>query len=404
MLLIDTSVTENTKFTTAMIGCFLRIPLTQHNLAFANLLARDQMNVSLFFPTVQRQQKELANLYDLQFEVVPQIFGTEIVLSYIAEFVEPTEILDPDYTYERIIDTYAKIINNPDFGPSMIELAKSQLAADYQELMEEPANYALDRFFKYWYREKPDYADTFMGSIDEIKKADADQLRKFYNGLKMAPATILSIAKGRKQVNNLLNKYFKISGVFKDFEKDTITIPASKQLINKEENKDNLQAQLLIGYRFSQKMTFKDQIRGLVLANYLAGDSSSRLFTEVREKLGAAYAIEANNYAFNSLFLIQAGLDPSKSEQAKDLIIDEISKIQNGEIDSDLFKKVKKNLINNEKINQDQESWHLARLLRWRLLANYLISDQITEIKKVTVKQMSNFAKELKFKESYILK
>ena len=92
-------------------SCFLRLPLTSHNLAFSSLLARLQMNTSLAYPTIATQQQKLAQLYDLQFDVLPQLFGKEIILTYYANFVEPAEILNPDYTYDEIIDQINGVIH-----------------------------------------------------------------------------------------------------------------------------------------------------------------------------------------------------------------------------------------------------------------------------------------------------
>ena len=56
-----------------LLAVFLRLPLTKHNLAYASLLARIQMNSSLSYPSLALQQKRLAELYDLQLEIMPQV-------------------------------------------------------------------------------------------------------------------------------------------------------------------------------------------------------------------------------------------------------------------------------------------------------------------------------------------
>lgn len=82
------------KFTTGTIGDFFRIRLNKKNLALANLLARMQMNATASFPSISQQQEVLSKFYDMSFEVVPQIMGPEIIMSYVANFVEPVEVLD----------------------------------------------------------------------------------------------------------------------------------------------------------------------------------------------------------------------------------------------------------------------------------------------------------------------
>lgn len=51
--------------------------------------------------------------YSFQFEAVVQLFGKEMVISYLANFVEPQEILDPDYNYRQIAETFAGLATRP---------------------------------------------------------------------------------------------------------------------------------------------------------------------------------------------------------------------------------------------------------------------------------------------------
>lgn len=404
MLTINTSIQKNEKFTTASLGCFLRLPLTSHNLAYASLLAKMQMNATLYFPTINKQQEELSKMYDLQFEAVPQLFGKDIILSYVANFVEPIEILDPEYTYAKIIEDLALIIEHPTLDDQIIALSKRQLSSDYQEIMAEPANFALDRFFKIWYQNEPDYAENFMGPIDEIENATSKDLKLFVDNLKMVPATVIGLVKDPDLVDHLVKEEFKYPGLMKNFTESNLTIPAPKRDLQLSDVHNNLQAQLFMGYGYDLTLPFYGQIVGQVLGQYLAGDPSSELFTKIREEAGAAYAVEANNYANNSLFLINAGLDPNKVEEAKAIIKGEIEAIAAGEIDSDLLKKSKKALLNIQLIGKDKENWRLAQMLRGELFDGYSLFDRENAIKRVTETQLAKFAKNLFLNESYVLR
>ena len=101
------------KFTTGTIGDFFRIRLNKKNLALANLLARMQMNATASFPSISQQQEVLSKFYDMSFEVVLQIMGPEIIMSYVTNFVEPVEVLDPEYTYKNIYKTFEKMAHHP---------------------------------------------------------------------------------------------------------------------------------------------------------------------------------------------------------------------------------------------------------------------------------------------------
>lgn len=404
MLTTNITIRKNKKFTTAGIGCFLRLPLTNHNLAFASLLSRLQMNTSLSYPTIAAQQRKLAQLYDLQLDIMPQLFGNQIILMYYANFVEPIEVLDPDYTYEEIIQTISQIIRFPAYDNNLFDYAKRQLEDEYREIMVQPSNYALDRFFKLWYEDQPEYAENFMGPIDEIKNATIVEMRDFIENLRDMPMAVIGMGRDNQLMTKILRNIFKGAGIIKKFQVSDLVIPAKRKLIEKVDEQDNIQAQLLMGFGFKQRISYQEQVVGLLLEQYLAGDQSSKLFSQIREELGAAYDVQASDFANNSLFLINAGIDPQKVEPAKRIILNEIQKLMDGNIDEELFRKSKKAVYRNTRIGLDNQNWQLGQALRAELLPDYLDFDREAAIKKATPHQLINFVQNLFFNESYILK
>lgn len=404
MLTTNITIRKNKKFTTAGIGCFLRLPLTNHNLAFASLLSRLQMNTSLSYPTIAAQQRKLAQLYDLQLDIMPQLFGNQIILMYYANFVEPIEVLDPDYTYEEIIQTISQIIRFPAYDNNLFDYAKRQLEDEYREIMVQPSNYALDRFFKLWYEDQPEYAENFMGPIDEIKNATIVEMRNFIENLRDMPMAVIGMGRDNQLMTKILRNIFKGAGIIKKFQVSDLVIPAKRKLIEKVDEQDNIQAQLLMGFGFKQRISYQEQVVGLLLEQYLAGDQSSKLFSQIREELGAAYDVQASDFANNSLFLINAGIDPQKVEPAKRIILNEMQKLMDGNIDEELFRKSKKAVYRNTRIGLDNQNWQLGQALRAELLPDYLDFDREAAIKKATPHQLINFVQNLFFNESYILK
>ncbi|MFA7716322.1 insulinase family protein [Lactobacillus acidophilus] len=404
MLTTNITIRKNKKFTTAGIGCFLRLPLTNHNLAFASLLSRLQMNTSLSYPTIAAQQRKLAQLYDLQLDIMPQLFGNQIILMYYANFVEPIEVLDPDYTYEEIIQTISQIIRFPAYDNNLFDYAKRQLEDEYREIMVQPSNYALDRFFKLWYEDQPEYAENFMGPIDEIKNTTIVEMRDFIENLRDIPMAVIGMGRDNQLMTKILRNIFKGAGIIKKFQVSDLVIPAKRKLIEKVDEQDNIQAQLLMGFGFKQRISYQEQVVGLLLEQYLAGDQSSKLFSQIREELGAAYDVQASDFANNSLFLINAGIDPQKVEPAKRIILNEMQKLMDGNIDEELFRKSKKAVYRNTRIGLDNQNWQLGQALRAELLPDYLDFDREASIKKATPHQLINFVQNLFFNESYILK
>lgn len=94
------------------------------------------------------------------------------------------------------------------------------------------------------------------------------------------------------------------------------------------QTKETEQTHFCLGVRAYPK-AHKNRYIMAVLSTLLAGNMSSRLFMEVREKRGLAYYIksEINTYFDNGYFMVQAGVDPKKLEETIKVILAEFSQL-----------------------------------------------------------------------------
>ncbi|WP_201346514.1 M16 family metallopeptidase, partial [Lactobacillus nasalidis] len=390
------TIQSNQKFTTGSLGFFVRLPLTKHNMALANLLCRMQMDESDLFPEAGLQQIELQKRYSFQFEAVVQLFGKELVIAYLANFIEPRQILDPDYNYRQIAETFCALATRPLISSASVKLAQRQLADEYQELLAEPSNAALSGFFNNWYADQPDYAASFMGSIEEIKAASSQDVRRFADALRTQASCIFGHVYDARQVKRLLLQQLAEEdwpGIRIDFGVDDLLIPAPDLRLEKTSEQGKQQAQLYLGYAFKGRPKLDDLATGTVLRQYLTGEQSSRLFAKVREESGAAYAVESNWFADNALFLINAGLDPEKLDLARQIISKEMQMIADGRIDPGLLKQSRQALQNRQLLNQDHSNWLLAKDLRYELHADYQDFDMAAAAGQVTSRRLADFVK-----------
>jgi predicted Zn-dependent peptidase len=405
MIQTNIDVKENKQFTTASLGCFLRLPLTKHNLAYASLLAKIQESGSLYYPGPAFQLTRLAELYDLHLHIFPQVFGKQLVLTYTLNFIEPDELLDPDYSYDEIVKTFSQIVTEPLIKEPLLTWAKQQLVEEHEQLQANPESYALERFFQLWYQKQADYAASYIGDIEAIKAADAEQLKLFADSLRPVPAQVSAFCRHPKQLTELLTASFKLAGIMKVFSPQDAerVIPAPAISVDESEDRHNLQTQLFLGYGY-QLPDLKRQLAANLLCQYLAGDAAAKLFTTVREQLGAAYAVEANNYLNNSVFVINLGVNPEKVQKASAICQQEIAKVQAGDLDWDLFKHSKKALLAGIKISGDNIMTLLARELQGKMCPQYEHLDRIAACQKITAQEMISFSRGLSLKESYQLK
>lgn len=403
MINTNIDVVTSSKFETAALGCFLRLPLTKHNLAYASLLAKMQENGSLYYPNSEVQDKRLLELYDLHLEIAPEIFGQEIILSYLANFVEPTAVLDPDYTQTEIVETLVAIISHPLISQSLLALSQKQLQQELQETLLEPENLALAKFFRAWYDDRPEYQDSFIGDLAEISAATTQSLRLFATNLRIVPAQILAISSSAS-LQEQLEKAFRGAGFLKTFVDHDLNIPARTSLVEPAERQNLTQSQLLLGYAFAGKQSLKEQLVGSFLAQYLTRNNKSRLFAAIREDLGASYAVNATNYGNNSLFLLSMGLADKNLAQARQIVLQELTAIRQGQIDLALFKQIKQMMLSDLLVEEDSLNWQLWQQLRGKLISGYQALDQKAALKRLRPEELTMFVNKLELKESYTLR
>ncbi|QNQ80735.1 M16 family metallopeptidase [Lactobacillus sp. PV034] len=399
-------IEHNSKFKTATLGCFLRLPLTQENLALANILAVMQNNASARYPGISIQAKALEEYYDAQLAIFPQVFGNQIILFYVINFIEPKEVLNPDYNYQKIIETFVDIIKNPLFNPSLLYLAKSQLISVRTQYLDIPANYALNRFYQYWYRNLPEYSENIFGDLEVIKKCTVLQIKNFFKTLKEKPAICLGLVESPKLITDLLQEKLDWPGFSQSFSVENLSIIAKYDPIKKVEAGNHEQAQLLLGFGYPNKLSSDlRQFGGIILSQYLAGDESSKLFATIREKMGAAYAIDADNLLDNSLFLISTGINYNKLAETKKQIKTVLKEVAAGKIDTELFNKAQRALKRMYHENKDQENVLLMQMLANSLRGrNLTIDDRINKVMNFNEKKLTQFAQSLFLNESYCLK
>lgn len=398
-------IDHNIKFTTATIGCFLRMPLSKKNLALATLLATMQSNASVFYPGIRRQTTALDKLYDAQLDIFPEVFGNQIIMQYVLNFVEPNQILDPDYNYQKVVNTFFEIIDNPLFNETLMKLAQNQLKEEYESFYDIPANLAYKEFLETWYREKPQYASQLFGSIEDLEDATVKDIQDFFDEIKKAPSICLGQAMDPDAITDYLQPHLTSEGYEKEFKIKDLTIEAKEDPIEKVAPHRSLQGQVLIGYGYGQKLERRlRQFGGLFLSHYLAGDESSELFTNVREELGAAYGVEAVDYFNNSMFLISSSIDKNKYSEVEKIIIDSVKKVQDGIVDQEVFEKSKKALKRIYLEAPDRQGIEIVQMLTNSLRGRETtFQDRVKVVEEFTSDQMIEFAKTLFINERYYL-
>jgi predicted Zn-dependent peptidase len=136
-----------------------------------------------------------------------------------------------------------------------------------------------------------------------------------------------------------------------------------------------------------------------VLDTVLGGSSSSRLFQEVREKRGLAYAVYsyASQYADSGQVAVYLGTRPDNVAQAMDVIGSELRRLQEEGIGEEEFERARENVKGRTVLSMESTLTRMNRLGGSVLMGVPLLTvdEVLAEIDKVTLDDVTALANEL---------
>ncbi len=136
-----------------------------------------------------------------------------------------------------------------------------------------------------------------------------------------------------------------------------------------------------------------------ILTVVLGGGMSSRLFTEVRERRGLVYMIrcETGSFRDSGVLYVQAGIDPSRVEQAVKVIKSEFRRVVKGGITPKELANAKNHVAGNMALQLEdsyaQAMWYASKDLFFPGLETP--EESLAKLNRVTAAEVKNIAAEL---------
>lgn len=222
---------------------------------------------------------------------------------------------------------------------------------------------------------------------------------QYVNRFYTAENTVICVA-GKIDEKECLKKIEKSFSKISSVEKEDFQRVVEKQNIPKVKikNKKTDQTNLVLGVR-AYDMLHPDRHALKLLAVILGGNMSSRMFTNVRERLGLAYYVQtsADAYQDAGYLATQAGVDHKKLPLAIESILKEYKKIAKRKISDKELQKAKdylkgKTVMGLESSNSVAEFLVTQEVYREEILT----PDEIFEkLDKVTVEDIQRVAKDI---------
>ena len=300
---------------------------------------------------------------------------------------------------EKGLDVMSDFLKNPLFSATEVKKEKGPIIEELRFRNDTPQTDVYRLFLEIFYGNQPAGQDT-GGTEETIRNITQSDIKshfdKFYNANNIIAifAGDLSHAKGIE----LANKFF--GDVVEGELAQKLPVLGTKPKGRK----------VSIKYQEAQQTSFVLGFNGLnigdsgiysliILSDILGGGMSSRLFEEVRDKRGWAYAISADTIIGSDygLFLIGGGLTNNKLKDALRVIIKELKKIKNSGITKEELTRTKDRLRTSILLGLETSNSVANYFGRQEVLENKLSSpeNELLKIRKVTGSQVKKVANEI---------
>jgi len=231
----------------------------------------------------------------------------------------------PIFDIERGFDILSDVVLRPLLNSKEAEKERKVIFEEIKMGEDIPMRHIADVFEELIYQGNPLGSDIIgnVDSLNRIKRENfIDYRKKHYFGENM----LVSVAGGVKeeQILKLTKEYF--SGVEEKPElirKSPFKFDQKTPRVRIKDKKTD-QAHFILGFP-SEGRNYKNKYPQTILATILGGGASSRLFAEVREKRGLAYAVSGSmdRYSDAGYFGVYTGCGIDKSCEAISVILDQ---------------------------------------------------------------------------------
>ncbi|MFU7500435.1 MAG: pitrilysin family protein [Candidatus Tisiphia sp.] len=295
----------------------------------------------------------------------------------------------------KALEILADIIQNSVFS-------KEEIAKEYQVILQEiahvqdnPDELIHEKFYSSAY-ENQALGRSILGTHDSLAKFDREHFSNYVDKHYNAENIYLSVAGNisHEQVVEFAKKLFCSLKNKQNSHFEKVRYTGGHSFITK----DLEQTTLVLGFESVPYFNIQQLYHTQVLSLTLGSGMSSRLFQQIREKLGLAYSIGSynNSYYDSGIFGIYASTNHDKLPFLAEQLVNEIKKISTDIKDSEIDR-AKVQLKTSIYIAQEESSYKSEEIGKnFAVFGKYIPTEQTIEyIMNITKQDIINIANKI---------
>jgi predicted Zn-dependent peptidase len=294
------------------------------------------------------------------------------------------------------MDILSDIVLNPAFSADDIEREKKVVLEEIKMVEDTPDDLVHELFTQGFWENHP-LGRPILGRPDTVESLNADVLRRYFGNAYTAPNFIISAVGNldHGQVRDLVEaKFAAVPKSGESVDEDPPTV-VPKILIR---NKELEQSHLCLGAS-SYPQNHDDRYSSYVLNTLLGGSMSSRLFQNVREKRGLAYAVFSGLSAYRDAgsFTVYAGCSNEAVGEVVDLVVEELRGIRDTPVPSAELRRAKDHLKGSLMLSLENTASRMSHLARQEIYFDrqFGLDETLEGVERVTSDDVQRVAREL---------
>ncbi len=292
------------------------------------------------------------------------------------------------------MDVLSDLVLNPAFREEDIEKEKGVILEEIKMDADSP-DYLVHEIFSSNFWKDHALGKPILGTRETVKKFNQSMIRDYYRGV-YTPSNLLITAAGNLTHDGLVtlarDRFESLS--IAEPEPPPIA-PSTHAKVSLKSKKDLEQVHVCLGVP-SYPIPHKDRFACYALNTMLGGGMSSRLFQNIRERQGLAYAVfsELNPYSDTGCLSVYAGTSLESARQVIELILKEFADLKQNLAPAEEVRRAKDHLKGSLMLSLESTSSRMSNLARQEMhFQRFFTLDELAEsIENVTAEDIQRVA------------
>src|SRR5438874_3921185 len=294
------------------------------------------------------------------------------------------------------VDLLSDIVMNPRFSEDELEREKKVILEEIKMVEDTPDDLVHELFTQHFWEGHP-LGRPILGTKETVESFTPDVLREYFVAAYAAPNLIVSAAGNidHAQVRELVNRAFQNLPRSAPQYSDAVPRVVPQVVVRSKELE---QSHLCLGTG-SYPQNHDDRYVSYIMNTVLGGSMSSRLFQNVREKRGLAYAVFSGLSAYRDAgsMTIYAGCANDAIGELIDVVVVELRRLKDEPFPESELRRAKDHLKGSLMLNLESTSSRMSHLARQEIYFDrqFGLDETLEGVEKVTQDEVQRVARDL---------